>query len=204
VSSPRTHPHPLPFPTRRSSDLYVPVTAYTVIQPTDNVVTQKLVFSSSEPLEPNQQIAVHEELGKYIYLDNQLEEKVTNDYLKANKDSKIIHATISQALEKQVEITVSWFSILNSFFIIAFASFFSILWESKYNQSLAYKFGLVLIVIAIVFAILAYGAMAIPQGTAAGMVTVSMVWLILEYFFHTIVDLFLSPLGSSYASKLVQ
>lgn len=182
---------------------YVPVTASTVIQPTDNVVTQKLVFSSSEPLEPNQQIAVHEELGKYIYLDNQLEEKVTNDYLKANKDSKIIHATISQALEKQVEITVSWFSILNSFFIIAFASFFSKLWESKYNPSPAYKFGFGLIVMAIGFAILAYGAMAIPQGTAAGMVKVSMVWLILAYFFHTIGELFLSPLGSSYVSKLV-
>lgn len=182
---------------------YVPVTASTVIQPTDNVVTQKLVFSSSEPLEPNQQIAVHEELGKYIYLDNQLEEKVTNDYLKANKDSNIIHATISQALEKQVEITVSWFSILNSFFIIAFASFFSKLWESKYNPSPAYKFGFGLIVMAIGFAILAYGAMAIPQGTAAGMVKVSMVWLILAYFFHTIGELFLSPLGSSYVSKLV-
>src|SRR5690606_4366071 len=31
------------------------------------------------------------------------------------------------------EITVSWFSILNSFFIIVFASLFSKWWESKYN-----------------------------------------------------------------------
>src|SRR5690554_7573124 len=56
---------------------------------------------------------------------------------------------------------------------------------------------------AIGFAILAYGALAIPLGTAAGMVRVSMVWLILAYFFHTIGELFLSPLGSSYVSKLV-
>src|SRR5690554_349372 len=182
---------------------YVPITASTVIQPTDNIVTQKLVFSTSESLNPSQEIAVHKELGKYIYLNDNLENKVTADYQKENKDSQIIHANITQALDKQVEITVSWFSILNSFFIIAFASFFSKLWESKYNPSPAYKFGFGLIVMAIGFAILAYGALAIPQGTAAGMVRVSMVWLILAYFFHTIGELFLSPLGSSYVSKLV-
>jgi len=182
---------------------YTPVTASTVIQSTDNVVTQKLVFSTPEPLEANQDVTVHQELGKYIYLDSKLEEKVTADYQKANKDSQVVQATITQALDKQVEITVSWFSILNSFFIIAFASFFSKLWESKYNPSPAYKFGFGLIVMAIGFAILAYGASAIPQGTAAGMVRVSMVWLILAYFFHTIGELFLSPLGSSYVSKLV-
>src|SRR5690606_26386287 len=182
---------------------YTPVTASTVIQSTSNVVTQKLVFSTPEQLEANQDVTVHQELGKYIYLDSKLEDKVTADYQKANKDSQVVQATITQALDKQVEITVSWFSILNSFFIIAFASFFSKLWESKYNPSPAYKFGFGLIVMAIGFAILAYGASAIPQGTAAGMVRVSMVWLILAYFFHTIGELFLSPLGSSYVSKLV-
>lgn len=187
----------------KTETVYMPVTASTIVQPTDNVVTQKLVFSTSEPLEANQQIAVHKELGKYIYLDSDLESKVTADYQKENKDSQIISANITQALDKQVEITVSWFSILNSFFIIAFASFFSKLWESKYNPSPAYKFGFGLIVMAIGFAVLAYGASAIPQGTAAGVVRVSMVWLILAYFFHTIGELFLSPLGSSYVSKLV-
>ncbi|HLW62643.1 MAG TPA: hypothetical protein VKY33_04500, partial [Flavobacterium sp.] len=74
---------------------------------------------------------------------------------------------------------------------------------SKYNPSPAYKFGFGLIIMGIGFAVLAYGASAIPQGTAAGVVRVSMVWLILAYFFHTIGELFLSPLGSSYVSKLV-
>lgn len=183
--------------------IYTPVTASTVIQPTDNVVTQKLRVSTSQPLDVNQEIAVHEELGKYIYLDKNLESKVTADYARENRDSQIVQATVSQVLDKQVEITVSWFSILNSFFIIAFASFFSKLWESKYNPSPAYKFGFGLIVMAIGFAVLAFGASSIPQGTAAGMVRVSMVWLILAYFFHTIGELFLSPLGSSYVSKLV-
>src|SRR5690554_1246688 len=125
--------------------IYTPVTASTVIQPTDNVVTQKLRVSTSQPLDVNQEIAVHEELGKYIYLDKNLESKVTADYARENRESQIVQATVSQVLDKQVEITVSWFSILNSFFIIAFASFFSKLWESKYNPSPAYKFGFGLI-----------------------------------------------------------
>ena len=188
---------------REMQTTYTPVTASTVIQPSDNVVTQKLRISTSQPLDVNQEIAVHEELGKYIYLNENLESKVTADYARENRESQIVQATVSQVLDKQVEITVSWFSILNSFFIIAFASFFSKLWESKYNPSPAYKFGFGLIIMGIGFAVLAYGASAIPQGTAAGVVRVSMVWLILAYFFHTIGELFLSPLGSSYVSKLV-
>src|SRR5690606_20361302 len=134
-----------------------------VIQPSDNVVTQKLRVSTSQPLDVNQEIAVHEELGKYIYLNENLENRVANDYIRENKDSQIVQATVSQVLDKQVEITVSWFSILNSFFIIAFASFFSKLWESKYNPSPAYKFGFGLIIMGIGFAMLAYGASVIPQ-----------------------------------------
>jgi len=96
------------------------------------------------------------------------------------------------------EITVSWFSILNSFFIIAFASSFSKWWESKYNPSAAVKYGFGLIIMAIGFGLLAFGAHGIQEG-----VKVSMVWLILAYLFHTLGELCLSPVGLSYVSKLV-
>ncbi|CAM3929786.1 MULTISPECIES: peptide MFS transporter [Flavobacterium] len=96
------------------------------------------------------------------------------------------------------EITVSWFSILNSFFIIAFASTVSKLWDSKYNPSAAYKYGLGLIIMAIGFGLLAYGAYGIKEG-----IKVSMIWLVLAYLFHTLGELFLSPVGLSYVSKLV-
>ncbi len=96
------------------------------------------------------------------------------------------------------EITVSWFSILNSFFIIAFASLFSKWWESKYNPSAAVKYGLGLIIMAIGFGLLAFGS----HGVEAG-VKVSMVWLVLAYLFHTLGELCLSPVGLSYVSKLV-
>lgn len=96
------------------------------------------------------------------------------------------------------EITVSWFSILNSFFIIVFASFFSKWWESKYNPSAANKYALGLIIMAIGFGLLAYGSYGIEEG-----VKVSMLWLILAYLFHTLGELCLSPVGLSYVSKLV-
>ncbi|MGB1268203.1 MAG: peptide MFS transporter [Flavobacteriaceae bacterium] len=100
--------------------------------------------------------------------------------------------------EDATEITVSWFSILNSFFIIAFASTFSKWWESKYNPSAAVKYGFGLIIMAIGFGLLAFGAHGIQEG-----VKVSMVWLILAYLFHTLGELCLSPVGLSYVSKLV-
>ncbi|UKM66205.1 peptide MFS transporter [Flavobacteriaceae bacterium GSB9] len=96
------------------------------------------------------------------------------------------------------EITVSWFSILNSFFIIVFASFFSKWWESKYNPSAATKYALGLIIMAVGFGLLAWGAHGISEG-----MKVSMVWLILAYLFHTLGELCLSPVGLSYVSKLV-
>lgn len=96
------------------------------------------------------------------------------------------------------EITVSWFSILNSFFIIALASTVSKLWDSKYNPSAAVKYGLGLIIMAIGFGLLAYGAYGISAG-----VKVSMIWLVLAYLFHTLGELFVSPVGLSYVSKLV-
>lgn len=96
------------------------------------------------------------------------------------------------------EITVSWFSILNSFFIIAFASTVSKLWDSKYNPPAAVKYGMGLIVMAIGFGLLAYAS----HGVATG-IKVSMIWLVLAYLFHTLGELCLSPVGLSYVSKLV-
>ena len=96
------------------------------------------------------------------------------------------------------EITVSWFSIMNSFFIITFANFVSKIWDSKFNPPAAVKYGMGLIIMAIGFGLLAFGA----HGLQAG-IKVSMIWLILAYLFHTLGELCLSPVGLSYVSKLV-
>ncbi|GAA4138330.1 peptide MFS transporter [Sphingobacterium kyonggiense] len=96
------------------------------------------------------------------------------------------------------EIPVSWFSIMNSFFIITFANFVSKIWDTKFNPPAAVKYGMGLIIMAIGFGLLAFGA----HGLQAG-IKVSMVWLILAYLFHTLGELCLSPVGLSYVSKLV-
>lgn len=96
------------------------------------------------------------------------------------------------------EIDPSWFSILNSFFIIAFASTISKIWDSKFNPPAATKYGLGLIIMAIGFGLLAYGSYGVTAG-----IKVSMIWLVLAYLFHTLGELFLSPVGLSYVSKLV-
>lgn len=115
----------------------------------------------------------------------------------------VIWMLIREFRSEATEITTSWFSILNSFYIIAFASMMSKWWESKYNPPAAVKFGLGLIITAIGFGILAYGSRAIPQGAVAGSIRVSMIWLILAYLFHTIGELCIQPVGLSYVSKLV-
>lgn len=96
------------------------------------------------------------------------------------------------------EITVSWFSTLNAFFIILLASSISKIWESKYNPPVAFKYGFGLIFVAFGFLLLAAGSWGIGEG-----VKISMIWLVLTYLLHTIGELFISPVGLSYVSKLV-
>lgn len=96
------------------------------------------------------------------------------------------------------EITVSWFSTLNSFFIILLASSVSKIWDSKHNPSVAFKYGFGLIFVAAGFLVLAMGSWGIADG-----VKISMVWLVFTYLLHTIGELFISPVGLSYVSKLV-
>lgn len=100
----------------------------------------------------------------------------------------------------QTEVPASWFGILNSFFIIALAPVFSKIWESKLNPSGPVKFGMGLILLGLGFGVLAYGGIPIAKGAQTA--SVSMVWLILAYFLHTVGELCVSPVGLSYVSKL--
>ena len=102
-------------------------------------------------------------------------------------------------LEKS-EVTASWFSILNSFFIIALGQVFSKIWESKYNPPGAYKYAIGLIFLGLGFYSLSYGSSSIPLGAKTA--SVSIIWLVFAYFFHTVGELCISPVGLSYVSKL--
>lgn len=98
------------------------------------------------------------------------------------------------------EVPASWFSVLNSFFIVSLAPIFSKIWETKFNPSGPVKFGFGLIFVGIGFAGLAYAGADIPRGATSAQV--SLFWLIFAYFFHTVGELCVSPVGLSYVSKL--
>ena len=99
------------------------------------------------------------------------------------------------------EVPASWFGVLNSLFIIAFAPLFSKWWESKYNPNANMKYAIGMILLGIGMACVAIGASSIEPGAKTA--SVSMIWLILVYFFHTMGELCISPVALSYVSKLV-
>ena len=113
----------------------------------------------------------------------------------------VLYRIYDKSFSDELKVDATWFGILNSFFIITLAPLFSKWWESKYNPSAAMKYAIGLVLLGLGFAILAYGASDIPSGAKTA--SVSMIFLILAYLFHTMGELCLSPLGLSYLSKLV-
>ncbi len=99
------------------------------------------------------------------------------------------------------EVPASWFGVLNSLFIIAFAPLFSKWWESKYNPNANMKYAIGMGLLGLGMACVAIGASSIAPGAKEA--SVSMIWLILVYFFHTMGELCISPVALSYVSKLV-
>jgi POT family proton-dependent oligopeptide transporter len=180
---------------------YQAVTDHTEIKDDDKVVTK--VASIAEPVELSVGSTISI-IGKnaggtnYGYLTEEKRENLNRIAKEKGVSNGIVQAKVTEIKSNEVEITASWFSILNSFFIIAFASFFSKWFDSKYNPSAAGKYALGLIIMALGFGFLAFGSYGVADG-----VRVSMIWLILAYLFHTLGELCLSPVGLSYVSKLV-
>ena len=165
------------------------------------ITTKEETIIEPIDLKIGDQIELTEVRGKYLYLNEEKASRARELTSNAGKDSPIIKATVKRIKENEVEIPATWFGILNSLFIIMFAPLFSKWWESKYNPSAATKYGLGLILLGIGFAALAFGSMTIPSG--AEVASVSIIWLILAYLFHTLGELCLSPVALSYISKLV-
>ena len=170
------------------------ITANTKLPENAVLVDNTTVIRSANDFIKNDKIAI-------IDIDKK---GVNYKYLTAEQAELIdtnISATIIKKKENEIQIPATWFLILNSLFIIAFAPLFSKWWESKYNPKPANKYAIGLFFLGIGFAFLAYGASGIPQGAKTA--SVSIVWLILAYLFHTLGELCVSPVGLSYVSKLV-
>ena len=70
------------------------------------------------------------------------------------------------------EVPASWFGVLNSLFIIAFAPLFSKWWESKYNPNANMKYAIGMVLLGIGMACVAIGASSIEPGAKTASVRV--------------------------------
>ena len=99
------------------------------------------------------------------------------------------------------EYPASLLQSVNAFFIVVFAPIFGWLWvwlaNRNANPSTPVKFALGLLWLAAGFLVVAWGAAnATPENPASAS------WLVVMYFFHTVGELALSPIGLSAVTKL--
>lgn len=182
---------------------YLPITEENrEAHPNLKIVEQTTIIGLSDiHLKVGQEIKLLSKNNKntsFGYVDAEKEQWAKQRGAELNMDNGLIVAQVKEERDNWVEATVSWFSILNAFFIISLASLFSRWWSSKYNPPAAVKYGIGLLMLSIGFGLLALGSHGITND-----VKVSMLWLIFAYMFHTMGELCLSPVGLSYVSKLV-
>ena len=182
---------------------YIPITEENrVARPDLKIVERTTIIGVADyDLKVGQEIKLLSKNNKntsFGYVDAEKEQWAKQRGAELNTDNGLIVAQVKEERDNWVETTVSWFSILNSFFIIALASLFSRWWDSKYNPPAAMKYGIGLLMLSVGFGLLTLGSHGVTHG-----VKVSMLWLVFAYMFNTMGELCLSPVGLSYVSKLV-
>jgi proton-dependent oligopeptide transporter, POT family len=102
------------------------------------------------------------------------------------------------------EVPASWFQSVNSLFIVLLAPFFAALWVTLGRRAIDVsspaKFAAGLFLAGIGFLMMIWAANVILQGGAG--TRVSPWWLVGSYFFQTLGEMFLSPVGLSSMTKL--
>jgi POT family proton-dependent oligopeptide transporter len=96
------------------------------------------------------------------------------------------------------EVTAGALQSVNPIFIILLAPVVGLTWVKlgDRNPSMAVKFGLGLVLLAAGFVVMAWASASLAAGK------VGMQWLVATYFFHTVGELCLSPVGLSSMTKL--
>ncbi|MGR2933457.1 peptide MFS transporter [Vibrio vulnificus] len=99
------------------------------------------------------------------------------------------------------EIPAAWFQSLKPFFIITLAPVLAVLWVKlgKREPNSPVKFALAMFFLALGFLCMV-GAVVEQSGDTS--VKTSMLWLVGAFFFHTLGELCLSPIGLSLVTKL--
>jgi POT family proton-dependent oligopeptide transporter len=103
------------------------------------------------------------------------------------------------------EVPTTWLQSVNPVFIILLAPVVGLLWVrlGERNPSIPLKFGMGLLLLGVGFLVLAWGALYVPENAADNPAAgVAMTWLVVTYFFHTVGELALSPVGLSSVTKL--
>jgi POT family proton-dependent oligopeptide transporter len=102
------------------------------------------------------------------------------------------------------EVPATWFQSINSGFIILLAPVFAAIWpwlaRRGWELSSPAKFSL-----GLLFAAIGFGLMVLPANSvvaSGGVLKVSALWLTASYFFQTVGELCLSPVGLSSMTKL--
>ena len=164
---------------------YIPITEENrVARPDLKIVERTTIIGVADyHLKVGQEIKLLSKNNKntsFGYVDAEKEQWAKQRGAELNTDNGLIVAQVKEERDNWVETTVSWFSILNSFFIIALASLFSRWWDSKYNPPAAMKYGIGLLMLSVGFGLLALGSHGVTHG-----VKVSMLWLVFAYMFNT-------------------
>jgi len=98
------------------------------------------------------------------------------------------------------EISAATYNSVNAIFIVVLAPLFAELWsllgKAKLEPASPYKQALGLLFLSLGYVVIAIGVKDV------GAVKVSMMWLIVLYFLHTVGELCLSPIGLSLVNKL--
>jgi POT family proton-dependent oligopeptide transporter len=100
------------------------------------------------------------------------------------------------------------FQSVNPLFIVLLAPFFAWFWNSKYGSKLStpvkMSLGMILLGIGFLFMLLATTSVVIEGSGSREIVQqkAALIWLVMTYFFHTIGELCLSPVGLSMITKL--
>jgi POT family proton-dependent oligopeptide transporter len=101
----------------------------------------------------------------------------------------------------------SWYQSVQPIFVVSLAPVFAVIWQKlgNRNPSSPAKFSFGLFFAAIAFAIVAFASTLIPMTSGAELAEVQKVgplWLVVVYFFQTLGELCLSPVGLSTVTKL--
>ncbi|SOC41025.1 peptide MFS transporter [Ureibacillus acetophenoni] len=104
------------------------------------------------------------------------------------------------------EIPTSWFQSVNPLFIILLAPLVSMLWVKLSNSKrgdlpVPVKMGIGMILLGVGFIVLLFAIMQTGSDENNIAMKANIMFIVFTYFFHTVGELFLSPVGLSFVSK---